>query len=197
MAKFQNSQTSCLATGLAISDGEAYYASGAGPAGSVEAIWASLVSNNSTIMAPEWYSTSQGFRLADRKDDHKSKKLNTLLPDSTYHHFVLDLPDPNIITIIEPKAAGTDPEAEANIAYRLAAMPQVYLRFFLWIKNNIDIPVQKEWTHLIWQAAKDHPEQPIKPMLTAGDCVGGWKFNLEFRWAQFVASLVEQSVITF
>lgn len=196
MTRFQNSQVSCLALGLALSEGECFFASAAGPATAAKSIWASLVSNNSGVIAAEWYSRTQSFNFASQKKGEKAenKTLWANISDSTYRHFVTIRRDPNIILLINPSAAGQ----ESAVDLRLQQMPEVYFRFYLWLKNNFDVPVLKEWSQTIWEKVTRENESYVKPMLTWGDCVGGWKLTPDTSfWTKTITEMVAAKEIIF
>lgn len=192
MARFQNSQTSVLATGLALNAGQAYYVSGAGPSMAVDSIWASLVGNNTSILAPEWYSRHTGFNFGGEKGAAKTQKQP--LTESSYKHFVTYNPSESVILLIDPAAAG---EQESGWR-RVARMEEVMQRFYLWLKWNYDIPVQRHWSEPIWDfMTKRYPNQ-VRQISSMGDCVGCWILNVDASfWVPQIVEMVKRKELSF
>ena len=194
MANFSNEHTSCTAAGLAINDGKCYYISAAGPATSTQSIWACLFNNASQgARAPQWWSRYQTFHF---KGEKGVRTIWQNLPECTYKHFVSRSPDPNLLLLVDPKAAVMS-ESD-RIALRLQRIDEVQYRFFIWLKKHVDVPVLQEWVPHIWDDVTGRGmDRVIKPIHTWGDCVGAWLLNPEAGWDKYIADKVTRGKLSF
>ncbi len=184
MPHFANAHTRCLTTGLAMYNRQCFYASGAGPAGACKSIWASLVGNKSSCFVQELHGNLT-FNFGGIKGTHTQYQS---LPNCVYKHFVILAPPSNTIMLFDPKCAALDNNLTA--AQRTSRMPEVYEQFYIYLKSNIDIPVQKEWVSEIWHSAREADYGSISPMQTYGDCIAAWVIKPNWTWIEHISSLV-------
>ena len=90
-----------------------------------------------------------------------------------------------------------DPEDQYGylLVFQSTAEPkQEMLRLFAErLKETLEIPILEAWSARLWKAAKD--QGYIRDLVTAGDCLRGFRLNLEADWQNLVAELLKEETI--
>lgn len=184
--RFANSQTSAHALGLACDTTHLYYASMADAPNACKSMWASIVGHNSKIYCSPWAP-----RNLVGKDNIKS--IYQSLPGSSYTHLVAMTRDPDLLTVIDPKAAAITEEAN-RLALLDAHMPNLLNRFTALLNAHTDTPLLHTWAADLWDAAL--AEYAVMPLDAYGDCLAAWTIELTYDWTALVARLLKRAIIT-
>lgn len=195
---FNNASTRTHAFGCAVdlTEQNIYYASTAGPATSVKAIWASIANNNrkNRISITPWFHTSTSF-------DGPPKNVGVAyadIPGSSYKHMALRYKGPELILIADQRGLLIpDPQKHQNErkAITRTYLPQVLQHFTEYLNAETELPALAAWSPTIWKTA--FQEGAIKPLDSFGDCLGAWLIDLRFNWLELVQTLITSNQIQF
>ncbi|HML39852.1 MAG TPA: hypothetical protein PKD23_04145 [Bellilinea sp.] len=61
------------------------------------------------------------------------------------------------------------------------------------MKETLEIPVLDDWSAALWKAAKD--QGYIRELVTAGDCLKGFRLHLKADWQGLITSLLKEETI--
>ena len=90
-----------------------------------------------------------------------------------------------------------DPEDQFAylLVFQSTAEPkQEMLRLFAErLKETLEIPILETWSVPLWKAAKD--QGYIRDLVTAGDCLRGFRLNLKADWQNLVSELLKEETI--
>jgi len=111
------------------------------------------------------------------------------LPEYTSHH----------VAYIGRQALPGMWDPEDQFAYLLvfqttAEPKQEMLRLFAErLKEALEIPVLDDWAVALWKAAKD--QGYIRDLMTAGDCLKGFRLHLKADWQGLITALLKEETI--
>lgn len=111
------------------------------------------------------------------------------MPEYTSHH----------VAYIGRQALPGKWDPEDQFAYLLVfettAQPkQEMLRLFSErLKEALEIPVLDDWSVAVWKAAKD--QGYIRDLVTAGDCLKGFRLHLKADWQGLITALLKEEMI--
>jgi hypothetical protein len=199
MPEFSNRQVTVSALGLALHDHEAVYASMVGPKGSLKSIWAGLVMNSRPVTyAPGWDWTN--FKAGGG-----AKQFWAALPRASSHHLVVRGMAKALIFITDPAAAALhDSSARMQRRAKLAArMPEAHLALAAYLEayefdfggEPARLPMLAQWAPVIWDyAVSQHAGTAgygIWGLDAYGDCLGAFKINPSYPWADTIQELIK------
>jgi len=110
-------------------------------------------------------------------------------PEYTSHH----------VAYIGRQALPGKWDPEDQFAYMLvfqttAEPKQEMLRIFSErLKEALEIPVLDDWSGALWKAAKD--QGYIRDLVTAGDCLKGFRLHLKADWQGLITALLKEEMI--
>jgi hypothetical protein len=111
------------------------------------------------------------------------------MPEYTSHH----------VAYIGRQALPGKWDPEDQFAYLLvfqttAEPKQEMLRLFgERLKEALEIPVLDDWSVALWKAAKD--QGYIRDLVTAGDCLKGFRLHLKADWQGLISALLKEETI--
>lgn len=195
---FNNASTRTHALGCAVDliEQNIYYASTAGPATSVKAIWASVANSNrkNRIFITPWFLNSISF-------DGPRKNVGVAyadIPGSSYKHMALRYKGPELILVADPRGLLIpDPQTHQDQRKTITRqyLPQVLHQFTEYLNAETELPALTTWSPTIWKAA--YQEGAIKSLDCFGDCLGAWLIDTRFKWLELVQTLITSNQIQF
>jgi len=181
--RLRNGQALVHLTGFAYDeDHTLVYAGAVGYKTSLESIRATLLTSKQLTLNHD----QQDIYLSSLD---RYEQIWQAMPEYTSHH----------VAYIGRQALPGKWDPEDQFAYLLvfqatAEPKQEMLRLFAErLKESLEIPVLDSWSVLLWKAAKD--QGYIRDLVTAGDCLRGFRLHLKADWQGLITALLKEETI--
>lgn len=149
----------------------------------------SLESIRATLLTSKLLTLTHDQREASLTSLERYEVVWQALPEHTNHH----------MAAIARQALPGKWDPEDQYAYLLVFQStlepkQEMLRLFSErLKEALEIPIQDSWAVALWKAAKD--QGYIHDLITAGDCLRGFRLTLKADWQELVTDLLKEETI--
>ena len=181
--RLRNGQALVHLTGFAYDeDHTLVYAGAVGYKTSLESIRATLLTSKQLTLNHD----QQDIYLSSLD---RYEQVWQAMPEYTSHH----------VTYVGRQALPGKWDPEDQFAYLLvfqttAEPKEEMLRLFSErLKEALEIPVLDDWSVALWKAAKD--QGYIRDLVTAGDCLKGFRLHLKADWHGLISALLKEETI--